>query len=121
MRDKDKPVVTCHAGDCQPATYDNNLKTCVGPISLTVEATDNCSPLDWLLWEYKIDAFNDGKGVHGGYDYRVGSLTRKGYAAGDTVEYSHNPFANDRRNPFDASGSYPVGTQDLLVCRRWLR
>ncbi|MFN8280058.1 MAG: T9SS type A sorting domain-containing protein [Saprospiraceae bacterium] len=113
VRDKDKPVVSCHVGDCQPATYDNNLKTCVGPISLTAEATDNCSPIDWLLWEYKIDAFNDGKGVHGGYDFRVGSLTRKGYAAGDTVEYSHNPFANDRHNPFDASGSYPVGTHKI--------
>lgn len=113
VRDKDKPVVTCHVGDCQPATYDNNLKTCVGPISLTAEATDNCSPLDWLLWEYKIDLFNDGKGVHGGYDFRVGSLTRQAFNRGDTVEYSHNPFANDRHNPFDASGSYPVGTHKI--------
>ncbi|MFN8329770.1 MAG: hypothetical protein U0T81_00885 [Saprospiraceae bacterium] len=61
-------------------------------ISLTAEATDNCSPLDWLLWEYKIDLFNDGKGVHGGYDFRVGSLTRQSFNRGDTVEYSHNPF-----------------------------
>ncbi len=113
VRDKDKPVVGCHVGDCQPATYDNTLKTCVGPISLTAEATDNCSPIDWLLWEYKIDLNNDGKGIHGGYDFRVGSLTKQGYNRGDTVEYSHNPFANDRHNPFDASGSYPVGTHKI--------
>ncbi|MEO6189946.1 MAG: T9SS type A sorting domain-containing protein [Saprospiraceae bacterium] len=111
VRDKDKPVVTCHVGDCQPATLTKGI--CYGPITLTAEATDNCSPLDWLLWEYKIDLFNDGKGIHGGYDLRVGSLTRRGQAAGDTVEYSHNPYANDNHNPFDASGSYPAGTHKI--------
>ncbi|MEO6690938.1 MAG: cohesin domain-containing protein, partial [Saprospiraceae bacterium] len=60
-----------------------------------------------------IDLFNDGKGIHGGYDLRVGSLTRRGQAAGDTVEYSHNPYATDRHNPFDASGTYPVGTHKI--------
>jgi hypothetical protein len=66
-----------------------------------------------LFWEYKIDAYNDGKGVHGGYDFRVGTLTRKQYAAGDTVEYSHNPFADDDHNPFDASGTYPIGIHKI--------
>jgi len=89
------------------------LGVCVGHISLTAEATDNCSPIDWLLWEYKIDAYNDGKGQHGGYDYRVGSLTKKAAAAGDTVEYSHNPFADDNHNPFDASGTYPIGVHKI--------
>jgi len=113
VRDKNKPVVTCTVGDCQPATFNAALNTCVGPISLKAEATDNCSPIDWLSWEYKIDAFNDGKGKHGGFDFQVGSLTKKGYAAGDTVEISDNPLANDPHNPFDASGSYPVGTHKI--------
>ncbi|NOT36155.1 MAG: T9SS type A sorting domain-containing protein, partial [Saprospiraceae bacterium] len=113
VRDRDKPVVTCNVGPCEPATLSNALGLCVGHISLTADATDNCSPLDWLLWEYKIDAFNDGKGEHGGYDFRVGSLTKKGAAAGDTTEYSHNPFADDRHNPFDASGTYPIGIHKI--------
>jgi len=109
VRDQDKPVVTCAVGPCEPATLDANLGVCVGHISLTADATDNCTPTDWLFWEYKIDAFNDGKGVHGGWDFRVGTLTEKQFNAGDTVEYSHNPFADDPKNPFDASGTYPIG------------
>ncbi|MCC6816556.1 MAG: HYR domain-containing protein [Saprospiraceae bacterium] len=113
VRDRDKPVVTCNVGPCEPASISTQLGVCVGHISLTAEATDNCSPIDWLLWEYKIDAYNDGKGQHGGYDYRVGSLTKLSASRGDTVEYSHNPFADDRHNPFDASGTYPIGVHKI--------
>ncbi len=111
VRDRNKPVVTCAVGPCEPATLVG--AGCVGHISLTADATDNCSPIDWLLWEYKIDAFNDGVGQHAGYDFRVGSLTKKAAAAGDTVEYSHNPYADDRHNPFDASGTYPIGIHKI--------
>ncbi|MBK7244875.1 MAG: HYR domain-containing protein [Saprospiraceae bacterium] len=115
VRDQDKPVVTCEVGPCEPAVIDPTLKVCVGHISLTATATDNCTPIDWLFWEYKIDAYNDGKGIHGGWDYRVGTLTQRQYNAGDTVEYSHNPFADDRHNPFNASGTYPIGIHKI----RW--
>ena len=115
VRDLDKPVVTCEVGPCEPAVIDPTLKVCVGHISLTATATDNCTPVDWLFWEYKIDAYNDGKGVHGGYDFRVGTLTQRQYNAGDTVEYSHNPFADDNHNPFNASGTYPIGIHKI----RW--
>ncbi|MCC7027462.1 MAG: HYR domain-containing protein, partial [Saprospiraceae bacterium] len=115
VRDQDKPVVTCNVGPCEPASIDPTLKVCVGHISLTATATDNCTPLDWLFWEYKIDAYNDGKGVHGGYDFRVGTLTQRQYNAGDTVEYSQNPFADDNHNPFNASGTYPIGIHKI----RW--
>ncbi len=115
VRDQDKPVVTCEVGPCEPAVIDPTLKVCVGHISLTASATDNCTPIDWLFWEYKIDAYNDGKGIHGGWDYRVGTLTQRQYNAGDTVEYSHNPFADDRHNPFNASGTYPIGIHKI----RW--
>ncbi|MBK9639877.1 MAG: hypothetical protein IPO72_00940 [Saprospiraceae bacterium] len=113
VRDQDRPVVTCNVGPCEPAVIDPVLGVCVGHISLTADATDNCSPLDWLFWEYKIDAYNDGKGVHGGYDFRVGTLTQRQYNAGDTVEYSHNPFADDNHNPFNASGTYPIGIHKI--------
>lgn len=115
VRDQDKPVVTCEVGPCEPAVIDPTLKVCVGHISLTATATDNCTSVDWLFWEYKIDAYNDGKGVHGGYDFRVGTLTQRQYNAGDTVEYSHNPFADDNHNPFNASGTYPIGIHKI----RW--
>ncbi|MBK6352820.1 MAG: HYR domain-containing protein [Saprospiraceae bacterium] len=113
VRDQNRPVVSCSVGPCEPAKIDSKLGVCVGHISLTASATDNCTPADWLFWEYKIDAFNDGKGVHGGYDFRVGTLTSKQYAAGDTVEYSHNPFADDSHNPFNASGTYPIGIHKI--------
>jgi len=113
VRDQNRPVVSCNVGPCEPAKIDSKLGVCVGHISLTASATDNCTPADWLFWEYKIDAFNDGKGVHGGYDFRVGTLTSKQYAAGDTVEFSHNPFADDSHNPFNASGTYPIGIHKI--------
>ncbi|MBK7880426.1 MAG: HYR domain-containing protein [Saprospiraceae bacterium] len=109
VRDQDKPVVTCNVGPCEPAVVNAKLGVCVGHISLTSSATDKCTPEDWLFYEYKIDAYNDKVGVHGGWDFRVGSLTKKQYAQGDTVEFSHNPFADDPKNPFDASGTYPIG------------
>ncbi|MBK9270503.1 MAG: T9SS type A sorting domain-containing protein [Saprospiraceae bacterium] len=109
VRDQDKPVVTCNVGPCEPASIHPTLGVCVGHISLTADATDNCTPEDWLFWEYKIDAYNDRVGVHAGWDFRVGTLTERQFNAGDTVEYSHNPFADNPRNPFDASGTYPIG------------
>ncbi|MBK9272403.1 MAG: T9SS type A sorting domain-containing protein [Saprospiraceae bacterium] len=109
VRDQDKPVVSCNVGPCEPASIHPTLGVCVGHISLSADATDNCTPVDWLFWEYKIDAYNDRKGVHGGWDFRVGTLTQKQFNAGDTVEYSHNPFADNPRNPFNASGTYPIG------------
>lgn len=113
VRDKDKPVVQCEVGDCEPATLNASNKICYGHINLTASATDNCTPEDWLSWEYKIDLYNDGKGIHGAYDTRVGTLTSRQYKQGDTVEYSHNPYADDNHNPFNGSGKYPVGTHKI--------
>ena len=113
VRDRIKPVVECVIGDCEPASLNSANGICYGHINLSANVTDNCTPIDWLLWEYKVDLYNDGKGVHGNYDTRVGSLTQKQQAKGDTVEYSHNPYADDRHNPFNASGTYPIGTHKI--------
>ncbi len=116
VRDEDAPVVTCTVGLCETqglATIDPRTGLCLNHITLTATAYDSCSPEDWLKWEYKIDAFNDGKGVHAGYDFRVGSLTKKEFAAGDTALVNHNPYADDNKNPFDASGTYPVGVHKI--------
>jgi len=116
IADIQAPVVSCGAPDCSGqglATIDPRTGLCVNHITLTASAYDSCSPIDWLKWEYKIDIWNDGKGIHGGYDYRVGSLTQKGRAAGDTALVNHNDYADDRFNPFDASGSYPLGVHKI--------
>ncbi|MBK8735542.1 MAG: hypothetical protein IPL98_06425 [Saprospiraceae bacterium] len=116
VRDEDAPVVTCTVGLCETqglATIDPRTGLCLNHITLTATAYDSCSPEDWLKWEYKIDLFNDGKGVHSGYDFRVGSLTKKEFAAGDTALVNHNPYADDNKNPFDASGTYPVGVHKI--------
>ncbi len=108
-----KPVVSCTVGECEPAHISSMLGSCIGHINLNVSATDNCSSQDKLIWEYKIDAFNDGVGIHNVYDFRVGALSKKAILLGDTVEYSHNPYADDRYFPFDASGNYPFGVHKI--------
>jgi hypothetical protein len=69
VADIDAPVVSCGAPGLfevkDLATIDPATGLCVNHITLTATAYDSCSPEDWLKWEYKIDIFNDGKGVHG--------------------------------------------------------
>lgn len=113
--DLDKPVVSCLVGPCEPAKIDSNIKVCVGHIQLTASATDNITQEDDLMFEYKIDLYNDGRGGHGGYDFRVGKLSKHQHSTGDTVEYGPNPFADDYYNPFKASGTYPIGIHRI----RW--
>ncbi|MBP8726311.1 MAG: hypothetical protein KBH75_09945, partial [Saprospiraceae bacterium] len=111
VSDKIKPVVSINIGDCEPATKTNGV--CYGHLSITATATDDCSPLDWLFYEYKIDAFNDGQGKYPGFDFIVGPLTQKEYAAGRTPQFNDNPLADFPGNPFDASGTYPVGVHKI--------
>lgn len=113
--DLDKPVVTCLVGPCESAKIDSNIKVCVGHIQLTASATDNITQEDDLMFEYKIDLYNDGRGGHGSYDFRVGKLSKHQHNMGDTVEYGPNPFADDHYNPFKASGTYPIGIHRI----RW--
>ncbi|MBK9221390.1 MAG: HYR domain-containing protein [Saprospiraceae bacterium] len=109
VHDNDKPVITVSIGNCEPAVKNATNNICYGHITITVDATDNCSPLDWLFYDYKIDIYNDGVGVHSGFDYAVGPLTKKEYALGRTPLKHHNPLADDEFNPFNASGTYPIG------------
>ncbi|HEX5625049.1 MAG TPA: cohesin domain-containing protein, partial [Saprospiraceae bacterium] len=113
VHDTDKPVITVTIGDCEPAMKNPANQICYGHIDLTVDATDNCSPLDWLFYDYKIDIYNDGIGQHSGFDYAVGPLTKREYAQGRTPLKHHNPLADDENNPFDASGSYPIGVHKI--------
>ncbi len=108
VRDQVKPVVQCNVGACEPAVFNTTLNSCTGHIRLTVTASDSCTPSDWLLTEYKIDAFNNGT-----FDFNVGKLTKKEFAQGVKPSVSNNPFADDPKNPFDASGTYPIGVHKI--------
>ncbi|MBK8955134.1 MAG: T9SS type A sorting domain-containing protein [Saprospiraceae bacterium] len=110
VTDTDKPTVTIAFGDpCQPAVKNPVDNICYAPVVVTASATDNCSPLDWLFYDYKIDLYNDGIGQHSGYDLAVGPLTQKDFAAGKRPVKNHNPLADNPNDPFNASGNYPVG------------
>ncbi len=113
VHDNDKPIIVINVGDCEPAVKNATDNICYGHLSLTADATDNCSPLDWLFYDYKIDLFNDGKGQYSGFDVKSGPLTRKEFAAGVQPKFHDNPYADDENNPFDASGTYPVGTHRI--------
>ncbi|MDQ3142846.1 MAG: cohesin domain-containing protein, partial [Bacteroidota bacterium] len=43
----------------------------------------------------------------------VGSLTKREYAAGQTPHIQKNPYADNPTNPFDASGTYPIGMHKI--------
>ncbi|MEP7196588.1 MAG: cohesin domain-containing protein [Saprospiraceae bacterium] len=108
VRDTKKPTVTCTVGACEPASLSVQSGKCVGHISLTATATDSCTAIDWLAYDYKIDLNNDGT-----IDYTVGTLTRKQYADGDKPLVRNNPYADNVNNPFDASGVYPLGVHRI--------
>ena len=108
VNDSKAPSVTCAVGPCEPAVINPATNLCVGHIRLTAVGRDTCTPEDWLFYEYKIDAFNDGS-----IDYTVGRLTRRQYAAGEVPSVRNNPFADNRNNPFDASGTYPIGKHKI--------
>ena len=111
ITDKNKPIVSCDVGPCEPIVLINSQ--CHAPIKLTAEATDNCSPNDWLLWEYRIDLFNDGVGKYNGYDLQVGKLSKKAKQSGDTLEIADNPYAKNPKDPFEATGTYPLGVHKI--------
>jgi hypothetical protein len=113
VHDTDKPNISINVGPCEPAVKNATDNICYGHLSLTADATDNCSPLDWLFYDYKIDLFNDGKGIYSGFDVKSGPLTRKDFAAGKTPQFHDNPYADDQNNPFDASGTYPIGIHKI--------
>ena len=102
--DQLKPVVQCFVGSCEPAVRDTQFGVCKAHIQLTAEATDTCTPNDWLSFEYKLDVYNDGF-----FDFTVGPLTRAQFNNGEKPVYDNNPLSDFKGNPFDASGIYPAG------------
>ena len=124
VRDKVDPVLTVDIGDCEPAAKDS-AGVCFGRLEMCAIATDDCSPDDWITYDYKIDAFSDGVGQFGDFDFYVGKLTVKQFNDGtrlsqgplDCDAYNQggycNPFAEDPTQPFCATGTYPVGVHTI--------
>jgi len=108
VRDHNAPEVSCSVGECEPLTYRdtviNGERYCVGHVELRASAEDECSPTDWLVYDYKIDLFNDGTGKYGSYDVYVGKAV-----PGERASEFDNPWADDEMDPTNASGTYPVG------------
>ena len=108
VRDQNAPEVSCSAGDCEPLTYTdtviNGQRYCIGHINLTVSANDDCTPDELLTYDYKIDLFNDGTGKYGTYDVYVGKAK-----AGEEAADFDNPWADNEKDPTNASGVYPEG------------
>ena len=108
--DKEDPVVSAQFADCEPADTILFDSLCAGHIDIQVSASDVCTPNDWLNYEYKIDLFNDGKGVHGTFDLFLGPLTKPG----EEPLIKDNPYADDESNVLQASGYYPLGEHRIM-------
>jgi hypothetical protein len=111
--DTEKPVITIDIGSCNSAVFDSILKTCTGLLSIKASANDDETPADLLSFEYKIDLYNDGKGIFNGFDCQVGPLTFQEYKTGIVPVFHQNIFSNDSKNAFDATGTYPIGIHKI--------
>ena len=105
VRDKLDPEITCTIGDCHPAVKDTVDGKCYGYIELRAEGTDSCTNQDHLRYEYKIDLFDDGQGPLGGFDLRVGPLSK----LDEAPAIQENEYAEFPDSVLNASGTYPLG------------
>ena len=108
VNDREKPFVNCTIGACEPAIQNPKNGICQGHLSLIATAVDSCSPANWLNFEYKIDLYNDGT-----MDYQVGTLNKGQFDAGEKPQIHNNPAADNPNNPFNASGTYPIGVHNI--------
>ncbi|MEO6189685.1 MAG: T9SS type A sorting domain-containing protein, partial [Saprospiraceae bacterium] len=84
-------------------------------IMLDQMASDSCSGDKFVSIDYKIDELNDGIGKYsGGFDHMVGPLNQNEFNLGILPKFSDNIRVLNPKNPFDASGSYPIGTHKII-------
>jgi len=84
----------------EDARFNNTIGACVGYAELVLDSVIDCTPYDDLVFEYKIDAFNDGT-----YDFVSSEYPNR---------VDNNPFADEEENSRNASGRYPLGTHRIL-------
>lgn len=87
-----------------------------GAIQLSLELSTLCQETNSITSSYEIDEFNDAQGKYPeGYDFKVGPLSEAEFVSGKIPTFNDNPYAANPNNPFDATGSYPVGVHKI----RW--
>jgi len=111
--DTDKPILTIHKGNCNPAKMDSLTSLCFGFYNLMAEASDNETPSEQLKLEYKIDLYYDNLGLYNGYDIQVGTLSLEEFKKGVLPLYRHNPYAVDSGQTDRADGRYPLGLHKI--------
>ena len=121
VRDTDDPIITIEDPRCDTLRggYDSTLMTCTSHITMCASANDNCSPDDWLVYEYKLDLYSDSVGAFGYYDHYAGKLTWKQYnslirLSNEDCQFHDNdgycnPYADEPDQPFCLTGTYPKG------------
>lgn len=107
------PVVNCLPIKCIPNSDKSYLPDCKERLILQAEGKDDITPELDLIWEYRIDLNNDGIGKYNGFDYVVGGISRNHFKAGVTPPLSDNPYSENAKNPYDASGMYPLGNHKI--------
>jgi subtilisin-like proprotein convertase family protein len=102
VNDGTKPVFP----SCEDVTFCDDAASidpisgyCLGQADLVFDTIIDCTPYDHLVFEYKIDLFNDGD-----YDLNASEYGNK---------IANNPFAFNEDNARDASGRYPLGTHRI--------
>lgn len=53
-------VAPTFTSSCSNVTIDGYNADCTGNVDITATATDDCTPVDQLNWQYKVDLFRDG-------------------------------------------------------------
>ncbi|MCC6815917.1 MAG: T9SS type A sorting domain-containing protein [Saprospiraceae bacterium] len=104
------PSVVAKIGTSEPPKEKKD--SCHSYIHLSVNTTDNCTPEDFLTFEYKIDINNDTQGKYSGFDLYVGKKSKHEFKTDSTLQYKDNPYASTI-SPFDASGDYPIGLHKI--------
>jgi subtilisin-like proprotein convertase family protein len=107
------------AGACDDVTIcmDDDICNYVVSDVLEVTASDDCTPEEHLNYYYKLDAFNDGIGAFGGYDF-TSDFT---YRDGDNRNFPSPPNILDTLNHDDnpattniVEGKFPAGVHRLF-------
>ena len=100
--------------DCTDKTFcgygdpnNPNADQCVGIIELRPDVSDDCTPLEELRIDFKLDAFNDGTYDILGYSDNYGNI----YPFPNPNFLPVRRFAAEEAN---ADGTYPVGTHRIL-------
>ncbi len=115
-------IQTIYIIDNEPPSIAINVPQCIEVttgksafVDFKLSGKDNCTPEDWIFYEYLIDINNDNMGPTNGYDCSVGRLSKRQVQAKDTPNISINPYAINRKDPTNPNGNYPIGKHRIIL------